>query len=248
MGADALAHVVATVALPGILEVRNPLPASGGVDPEPTARVKQLAPPALHAGLFRAVTEADYARAGAQHPEVAKAVATFRWTGSWHTVFLTVDPRGRNDLPPDLERRVRAWVTRFMQAGYDLEIDPPTYVPLEIEIEVCVAPDHFTAHVEEALLAALGSLPLPDGRRGFFHPDNFTFGQPLYLSRLYAAIEAVQGVDSAVVSVFQRYGKAPNDELRRGLIPMGRLEVVRLDNDPNAPELGVLRLKMRGRR
>jgi predicted phage baseplate assembly protein len=226
--------------------VRNPLPAWGGTDAEPIERVKQVAPAAFHAEQLRAVTEADYARAAEKHPEVSKAVATFRWTGSWHTVFITIDPKGRTDVPPELERDVRAWVTRFAQAGYDLEIDPPTFVPLEIELDVCVAPDHFRSDVEEALLVELDARTLSDGRHGFFHPENFAFGQPLYLSQLYARVEAVEGVDSAVITGFQRFAKVPNNELEQGFIPMGRLEVVRLENDPSFPENGVLRLNMLG--
>ena len=262
VGAESLAHMVKNDPLPPnlsnadlanidsalgrVVAVRNPLPAWGGTDAEPIERVKRLAPAAFHAEQLRAVTEADYARAAEKHPEVSKAVATFRWTGSWHTVFITIDPKGRADVPPELERDVRAWVTHFTQAGYDLEIDPPTFVPLEIEVGVCVAPDHFRSDVEEALLAELDDRTLPDGRRGFFHPDNFAFGQPLYLSQLYARVEAVEGVDSAVVTGFRRFARAPNNELEQGFIPMGRLEVVRLENDPSFPENGVLRLNMLG--
>jgi hypothetical protein len=250
VGADALVHLVNLETgddWPDVSAARNPLPAWGGVDPEPIDQVKQLAPAAFHAEQLRAVTEDDYARAAEKHPEVAKAVATFRWTGSWHTVFITIDPVGRTDVPRDLQERVQDWVVRFTQAGYDLEIDPPTFVPLEIEVDICVAPTHFRAHVQEALLLVLlPSQAVSQGQRGFFHPDNYSFGQSLYLSQLYAALEAVEGVDSAEVKVFKRFGKLPNNELAQGYIPMGRLEVVRLDNDPSLPENGVLRLNMLG--
>jgi hypothetical protein len=254
VGAGSLVHIVPpppgtpdiTTTLSKIVNVRNPLPAWGGTDAEPIERVKQLAPSAFHAEQLRAVTEEDYARAAEKHPEVSRAVASFRWTGSWHTVFVTIDPEGRTDVPPELERIVRAWVTRFTQAGYDLEIDPPIFVPLEIEIEVCVSLDHFRGDVEKTLLTELSNQTLPDGRQGFFHPDNFTFGQALYLSQLYAAVEAVEGVDSAVISIFQRFGKAPNNELEQGFIPMNRLEILRLDNDPSFPENGVTRLNVLG--
>jgi hypothetical protein len=249
VGSDSLVHVVDPGTAddwPDVVAVRNPLAAWGGKDEEPIEEVKQLAPAAFRANQLRAVTEEDYARAAEKHPEVSRAVATFRWTGSWHTVFITIDPVGRTDVPPELERSVRDWVTRYTQTGYDLEIDRPTYVPLEIEVDMCVAPGHFRSDVEEALLVALGNRLLPGGGQGFFHPDNFTFGQPLYISRLYAAIEAVNGVDSAEITSFQRLGKAPNEELKQGYIPMGRLEVVRLDNDPSLPENGEVKLNMLG--
>ena len=223
-----------------------PIPAWGGTDPESLEQVKRLAPAACHAGLLRAVTEEDYATVAAKHPEVSKAVANFRWTGSWHTVFISVDPRGRTELTPELARQMRRWVQRFTQTGYDLKIRQPIYVPLKIEAEVCVALSHFRAHVLEALLNALSNQELSDGSRGFFHPDNFSFGDPIYLSRLCAAMEAVEGVDSVEINTFKRLAKLPAEELRKSYIAMDPLEVARLDNDPNFPERGILRLNMKG--
>jgi hypothetical protein len=119
-------------------------------------------------------------------------------------------------------------------------------VPLEVEIKVCVAADHFTGDVRRAVLAVLSNRVLPDGRKGFFHPDNFTFSQPVHLSRLYAAVAPVEGVDSAEVVTFKRYGQEPAGELEQARIDLGRLEVARLDNDPNTPENGLLTLTMLG--
>ncbi|MCC5670224.1 hypothetical protein LC653_42150 [Nostoc sp. CHAB 5784] len=47
---------------------------------------------------------------------------------------------------------------------------------------------------------------LSDGKRGVFHPDNFTFGQPVYLSRLYATAQALPGVIAVQITKFQRQG------------------------------------------
>ena len=75
---------------------------------------------------------------------------------------------------------------------------------------------------------------IADGSRGFFHPDNFTFGQPVYLSQLYAAIEAVQGVLSAFVThVPPLRQDVDNGELAAGVLPIGPWEIARLDNDPS---------------
>jgi hypothetical protein len=249
VGADSLTHVVRQEGVPNwpdIKEVRNPVPAWGGVDPEAMETVKEVAPEAFHAKQFRAVTEEDYSDAAEEHPEVSKAVATFRWTGSWHTVFIAIDPTEQVEFGPDLEQSVLDWVNRFAMAGYDLEISEPVYVPLEIGLEVCAAPNHFRAHVEEALLEALSSRRLEGGDRGFFHPDRFTFGQPLYESQLYAAIEEVPGVESAQLTRFKRLHREPAGELKQGYVPAGRKEVLRLDNDPNFPENGILELEMQG--
>jgi hypothetical protein len=250
VGVDAIVHLLApadpTVDLGPVTAVHNPLAAFGGVDPEPIEAVKQVAPDAFRAETYRAVTEDDYARAAQLLPVVSRSQADFRWTGSWHTVFATVDPAGTDVVDRQTEAAVRAQLTRYKLAGYDLEIDPPRYVPLHLELVVCAAPDHFRADVHDAVRRALSAATLPDGTRGFFHPDNFTFGQPLHLSRVYAAVEAVPGVDSVEVRVFHRYGEVAAGELRRGRIDAGRLEVLRLDNDPNFPEHGVLTIELRG--
>lgn len=235
----ALQHVIGDASLP-VDGVRNPLASWGGIAPEDLDEVKLTAPAAMRARSERAVTEDDYAKAAMQHPLVSKAVATFRWTGTWHTVFVTIDPKAHTDYTPELEDSVREWLTRYLQTGYDLEIDPPSYVPVALTIEVCAAPGHFRTDVEEAIYAALGR-----GAGSFFDPDRFTFGQPLYLSQVYAAVMAVEGVLAAEVLEFHRYGDGPAGELQRGAVVVGRTEVIRLDNDPNFPDNGILRLDMR---
>ncbi|GIV60246.1 MAG: putative baseplate assembly protein [Rhodothermaceae bacterium] len=250
VGAEALAHVV--TAAGGISRVRNPLPATGGTAPETPAQVKLYAPQAFRI-QERAVTEADYADVARRHPEVQKAVARRRWTGSWFTLFLAVDRTGGRPVDAAFEADLRAFLERFRLAGQDLEIDGPRFVPLDVAFTVCVAPGFFRADVKTALLDALSARDLPDGRRGFFHPDHFTFGQPVYLSRLLAtamAVPGVQWIDAEVHPAkphrFQRRGQPYHGEYEQGFIDMGRLEIARLDNDPNRPENGKIELFMQG--
>jgi len=102
--------------------------------------------------------------------------------------------------------------------------------------------------VERALRQALGSHTLANGQRGLFHPDNFTFGQSVLLGPLYAAVQSVPGVDSVVVRVFQRQGQASRDSLDTGAVAISPREIARLDDDPNFPERGALRLIVQGGR
>jgi hypothetical protein len=131
-------------------------------------------------------------------------------------------------------------------AGHDLEVDGPRYVPLEIELRVCVKPDFFRSDVKAALLDLFSNRPLPAGRCGLFHPDNFTFGQPVFLSSIYAAAQAVPGVAWVKVTRFQRQGIPSGEAVKSGRLVLNRLEIARLDNDPNFPERGVLRLGLEG--
>lgn len=243
VGAEAIAHVVTSES--GIAGMRNPLPARGGTDPEPVEQVRQYAPQAFRT-QERAVTEADYAAAAERHSEVQKGVATCRWTGSWHTMFVTVDRKGGHPVDVAFEAELRAFLERFRLAGHDVEIEPPRFVPLNILLRVCVAPGYYRDVVKEALLETFSNQDLPDGRRGFFHPDHFTFGQSVYLSQVISAAMEVPGVWWVDVVEFHRWGQTPLKEREEGQIPMGRLEIAILDNDPNAPENGKIEFTMEG--
>lgn len=243
IGADALAHVV--VNQPAIVGVRNPLPGSGGATPESIEAVRQNAPQAFRT-QERAVTPADYEAIALRFPGVQRAAATIRWTGSWYTVFITVDRLGAAPITAEFEREFRAHMNAYRMMGYDLEVDGPAYVPLEIEVEVCVKPEYFRSAVRAALLDVLSSRTLPGGTRGLFHPDNFSFGQPVYLSRIYAAVSDVPGVQSAQVTRFQIQDQPNTSGLAAGKITLGRLEIAQLQNNPSFPKRGVLRLTMKG--
>jgi len=238
VGAEAIGHVA--VAFAGITRVRNPLPAVGGLDPQPVSQARLYAPQAFRR-QERAVTEADYAAVTEREPRVQRAVATRRWTGSWYTMFVTVDRRGSDALDPAFEADLAAFIERYRMAGHDVEIDAPSFVALDLELQVCTKPGYFAADVEGRLLETFSADALPGGGTGFFHPDNFTFGQPVYLSAVIAAAMQVAGVAYATPLRFQRLGRNPAGEIDDGRIAMARLEIARLDNDPNAPEHGRIR-------
>lgn len=245
VGAESIVHCVASAfELAGIEDIRNPLPASGGTDPESADSVRRNAPEAFRT-QERAVTPEDYAEVTERHRGVQRAAATLRWTGSWHTVFITVDPDANADALA-LQEDLVPFVDRYRMAGHDIEYDEPVYVSLEIDMHVCAKPDYFRGDVERSLFELFSNRDLPDGRRGLFHPDNFSFGDTVYLSKLYAAAQATPGVSSVRIDKFQRLGTDTKTYLHDGKLPLGRLEIARLDNDANYPERGVLRLEING--
>ena len=243
VGADRISHVVS--ADPAILHLRNPLPARGGMAPESLEHVRQSAPFAFRR-LQRAVTPQDYQAIAERHGKIQRAAATPRWTGSWSTMFVTIDREQGQEVDDDFRRELRGFVEPFRMAGHDLEIDGPRFVSLEIEMRVEVQRDHFRRQVKAALLDVFSNRQLSDGRTGLFHPDNFTFGQPVYLSPLYAAAQAVDGVASSRINLFRRQGQTETRSLGLRRLEMNRLEIARLDNDPDFPERGVFRVVMGG--
>ena len=242
VGANSLTYFAPN---PQIQQCTNPLPASGGTDSETTDQIRRRAPQAFLT-QERAITMADYAAVTEQNPEVDRAVASLRWTGSWYTVFIAVEPDGGGSLTAAQQKALKKNVNLYHLAGQDLELDSPQYVPLQIELEICVDPDYFQADVQQALQQVLGSGISPNGQKGFFYPDNFTFGQSVYLSPIFAAVRSVAGVVSVRAKTFQPQGVNSTQYLSAGEIKMGPLQVAQLANDPSYPNHGQLTLVPEG--
>jgi hypothetical protein len=244
VGADAIAHVV--VATSGaISSLRNPLPAAGGTDPEDMEVARRDAPHAFRR-QERAVTTKDYAEAAERLPEVQRASASLRWTGSWYTAFVTADRFGGAELDAPFAARLRRHLERFRMAGYDLHVAPPRYVPLDVALHVCIESGYYASDVLAQVKRLLSSAALRDGTLGLFHPDNFSFGTPVYLSRVIAVAQSVRGVSSVRAERFQRLINPSATSLQQGVIAIGEQEVAQLANNPNFRERGRLELTTGG--
>ncbi|MEK6374876.1 MAG: putative baseplate assembly protein [Acidobacteriota bacterium] len=253
VGAEAISHIVfhGNVAVGRDLQVRNPLPAQGGSEPESLDEVRLFAPGAFRRRLERAVTSNDYATLAerAVPGRVQRAAAPpLQWTGSWFEAQVAIDPLRSEELDDALGQEIAGYLERYRRIGHDVRVLPARYVPLNVALEVCVLPHYLRAHVERELLDLFSNRELPGGRRGFFHPDNLTFGEGVYLSRIVAAAQAVTGVESVKVTLLQRLFEQPHGELENGVLPLGTLEVARLDNDRAFPEHGTLAIDVGGGR
>jgi Baseplate J-like protein len=234
--------------LVGTIAVSNPLPAQGGVDPESIEKVRLYAPQAFREQR-RAVTTADYETVAQRFPGVQKARATRRWTGSWHTIFITVDREGGRSIDTDFKQKLLAFLEEFRLAGHDIEIENPRFVSLDIAMTIQVKSGYFRSAVKKALIDAFSKQVLPNGQRGFFHPDRFSFGQPVYLSQTIAAAIQVAGVESIDVTRFKRWIEPEGQgdrALEIGQIAFEPLEIAQLDNDPSLPENGRIEFLMEG--
>ncbi len=252
VGRGALRHLISadptlvTSLDPPLIEaVTNWLPARGGADPESLTAIRASAPHAFRT-QERAVTSADFGTLARRLGSVQRVQATPRWTGSWRTTFVSVDRDGGQAVDAPFRAALRNHLEAFRLAGQDLAIDAPREVALELALEVCVAPGHFPERVRKALLERFHNRVGANGKAGLFHPDRFSFGEPVFLSPLVAAAQATPGVDSVRVGRFRRYADPASDARDDGVLPLARLEIARLDNDPNFPERGVFTLTLRG--
>lgn len=226
-------------------KVRNPISATGGVDPESIDQVRQYAPYAF-LKQKRAVTESDYEGILIMHPEVQRARATLKWTGSWYTVFIAVDRKGSLELDNKFKSDLIEYLQSYHLAGRDIKILEPNYVSLYIRMIITVKQNHYSVIVKQRLFDVFNNGITSDGSLGFFHPDNFTFGQPVYLSQIYAVAMTIDGVEQVYVDRFERWGKQDHEEIDKGYTPMDASEIVRLDNDPNFPENGQIEFNLQG--
>lgn len=253
------------------LSVRNPMRTEGGADAEGVEQVRQHAPQAFRV-QERAVSDADYVAIAQRDQRVQRAAATRRWTGSWYTEFVTVDRRDGDLVDEAFQTELAGILDQYRMAGMDVEVDAPVFVPLDLVLTIQVADGHFRDSVKRLLAETFSARDLAGGQRGFFHPDNFTFAQPVYLSDLIARAMSVTGVawvewsggasaggtpaggasaggPAAVSSEgnrFRRWGRADAGERELGYLPMGRLEIARCDSDPSEPEHGRIDFIMTG--
>jgi predicted phage baseplate assembly protein len=252
VGAESISHLVQrSTTLSGVqLTPRNPLPARGGIAPEPMADVKLFAPHAFRSEIQRAITAQDYAHIVMRDfkAEVQRAAAKLRWTGSWVEVLVAVDPKGEVNADPELLNEIAKHLYRYRRMGHDVVVAPARYVALAVELTVCVLPNYLRGQVKAAVLEVLSNRMRPDGKLGFFHPDRLSFGEGVAASSLVAAVQNLLGVESVFVDKLKRQFEDSQDLPEDGILRFGPLEVARLDNDPNRPENGVLQLKMGGGR
>jgi hypothetical protein len=187
--------------------------------------------------------------------KLQNAKGTLRWTGSWYEALVAVDPLGTETASDELCAEIDAYLEPYRRIGHDLAVHGATYVPLDLGLSVCVMAGYERGQVEAALLAVLGTGVLPDGTLALFNPDNLTFGQGVFMSRIIAAAQGIAGVMEVQVTRLARYvvgtpapGTKPDHVPTSGILALGPFEIAQLDNNPNAPANGRLTLLLRGGR
>ena len=247
IGRDSIAHVVLPVnflpPLASISAVRNPLAAAGGVDPEAMEHIVQYAPFSYQTQL-RCVTEADYGQAAEASTMIREARGTLRWTGSWYTAFVSIDPVSA--VTPQIVSDTSSRLNLLRMMGTDLAVEGAVIIGLRIEMDICVDPEHFQGDVYTALMKVFITGNQCSGQGGMLNAVNFTFGETVYASPLIAAAQAVEGVLAATLTVFTRMDDPSVNGIANGYLAMGRLQIARCDNDPNHLDHGVFLLHMDG--
>jgi hypothetical protein len=236
------------VAPSGVLP-RNPLPATGGTAPESLTEVKQFAPGAFRAKPLRAIIADDYAQFAERQPGIQDAACQLAWAGSWFEADVVLDPQGRDSLDPAMATAVKRALWPYRRIGHDLAVLGARYVPLIVELSVCVLPEFLLAHVKAELTHRFSAGHRSDGQPGFFHPDRLVLGGPVLESALIAEAQAVTGVAHVeVITLARADGGRSGDVPADGELHMASVEIAQVDNDPDHPDHGRMVLTMRGGR
>ena len=172
----------------GLKVVFNAGAASAGADREDIAEAAERGPQQFRSS-GRAVTEADY-EFHAKSFGVAKARAE---STGLNLVNLCVAPAGggapSDTLISDLEKYFDGKRIATMQ----LKVFGPTYVDVRVDADVWLDPRFNKTQVLQKIDDALGQL---------WSFDAVDFGETLYISKIYEAIEALDGVTALNVRTF----------------------------------------------
>jgi hypothetical protein len=247
VGADAITNLDVGLSLLLVdATVRNPLDVTDGLAPEPVAEIIRRIPEAYRARQLRAVTLADYARRANEVEGVQRAAARYAWTGSWRTVQVTIDPVGNTRVRDDLRRRVLSHLNAVRLIGEDIEIRAPRWVPLDIEVVVCIDPAFWLNDIRFVIEQAFSDGLDRDGRKAFFHPDRWTFGQELHASEIAGRLDDIAGVDH-ITSIRMRRFDAPTPP-SDAIVAVRANEILQVRNDPDRREAGTIAFQLQGGR
>jgi predicted phage baseplate assembly protein len=223
--------VAANVALAAIAGMPQPAPflersvnvlaASGGADREAPADAKRRAGHRVRT-LERAVSLSDYADLALTVSGMAKARADIEREGSGaasrRVIAVTCAAQGGTALAtPQMEALLVFLAARCPEPAR-LRVRGHRAWPIRLALRVNVAANFAQAVVQRALLDAFGVSSIGEAGEpaasgsgaafGFFAFDRRELGSDLALSDVYAAAEAVTGVDHVLATLFHAEGEA----------------------------------------
>jgi len=189
---------------PGLKDGVNPMPARGGADPETLDQARQTAPTKVKT-FDRAVSLRDFETLVTASGEVAKASATWTWTGLEKTIHLTVAAQKGGVF--DAEGLKTLW--SGLLAGRDpnqaLLIDNFCRVPIVVYASVQVDAAHDREKTRKAAVAALSDA---------LAFERIEFARSIRLSEIYAVLQNVTGVASTLITRLHFKGSWTDAQLR----------------------------------
>lgn len=211
-------------ALSSIRAAVNPVAASGGAPAESYERARAHAP-RLFRSQERAVSARDYEDLALMVPGVGKARAVAL---SWNRIVLYVAPSGQVAPPSEtLVRDVLAFFERRRLATATVDVVGPDPLDVYLRATIQAQPYFLERDVRTAVEGAVAAL---------LDFEAVRFGQRLFISRIYDAIQDLPQVAGLSVTEFSRRPDGAIDG--GGIIDAGPSELPRpgyRDNPPADP-------------
>jgi len=211
LGVNTVRELASFVYLDGSLlqvHVTNPIPATGGADPEALDHARLHAPVEL-ASLWKAVTKTDFQALAEGYPGVAKVqvldtndCANIRY----YVVNLAVAPNGGGYCSPGLKQELAAHLENRKVITTEVNLFDPLYREIAVDAEVVAYSAEDIALVRGRVETAL---------QDFFAFNRMGFGQSVYQSDLIALLDGVRGV-----SYVHLYAPSGDVLIRPGEIPV----------------------------
>ncbi len=183
----------ARTSIPNLKSVTNPAPAVGGEDRESIDHAVRFAPLAFRSQA-RAVTLTDFISIAHQAGGVSKVRAHSK---GWNTVELVVAPTGNVLASPDslLKQRLVRFFEDKRMVGTFVVIRDPIPAPVDVTLDVIPSYNYDPESVRLSVEKSINDL---------LAYANVDFGRPLYLSKVYEAVETIPGVFALTVRRFAR--------------------------------------------
>jgi predicted phage baseplate assembly protein len=193
-------------------EITNPSAATGGADRESIEHAVNHAP-AVFRSLKRAVTAEDYKALALDFKGVGKVRAE---KTNWNTVTLYVAPEGGGYISDVLINNLLAYFEDKRPLSTIVEIADVDYVKIYITAEVSIESYYSEEDISDKVREAVS---------GLLEFDSVDFGQTIYLSKFYEALEAIEGVASVYISEFRRQDDEEGTIAESGKIQLSENEI-----------------------
>lgn len=179
---------------PLVESVIQPEAATGGGDLETGESLRELAPASVLT-LERAVSIADYGHIAQRHASIwqARSYALPDTPRATDRVEVVLVPAGGGALSPDFKTNMKTYLEGFSRPGVWVHIEGYQAILLDLRIKLRVDINAYDGDK----IAELVRVSLLDS----FSLQKAVLAEPLYLSRVYQVIEAVEGVENVDVFI-----------------------------------------------
>ncbi len=178
---------------PGLRSVTNPMPATGGGDPQPLSQARQNAPLTVLT-LERVVSLADYENFARAFAGVGKAQAIAVWNGETRMVYLTVAASDGTSVKKtsDLYTTLVGAINNLKDPVQIFDVGGFKSLAFDLTVALLVDKVNFTtAKVQSAVKKAL---------KAEFSFANRSFAQAVTAAEIVALIQGVPGVLACTLS------------------------------------------------